>query len=235
MISRRVVLTAAREFQLTYFDLLTCWRLLVTIRDLDLVNHAHSLFSWCPCLPSHSPSLRKDCVDKDGVFNGQNKVIKLNMYSYDDQDGVVTIPLCSIEGGGGDGDCTDLAYAIRHENFNGVLNGNDFALIILPNTSEVVEGVLAEISPVKLNSDANVPADGDDFETFGWGRISTDDEVAPPKIPNTVFLKYLEDEQECEERMVAGGGIAFEVSTSMLCTIGDGTTSAYRGDSGMRI
>ena len=177
----------------------------------------------------------KDCVDDDGDFDAEESVIKLNMYSYDDQNEVVTIPLCNIEGGGGDGDCTDLAYAIRHENFNGVLNGNDFALIILPNTSEVVEGVLAEISPVKLNSDINVPADGDDLETFGWGSTSTDDQVAPPKIPNTVFLKYLEDEQECEERMVAGGGIAFEVSTSMLCTIGDGTTSAYRGDSGMRI
>ena len=69
---------------------------------------------------SHSPPLRKDCVDEKGVFDGQNKVVKLNMYSYDDQDEVVTIPVCSIEGGGGDGDCTDLAYAIRHENFNGV-------------------------------------------------------------------------------------------------------------------
>jgi hypothetical protein len=176
----------------------------------------------------------QDCVTarSSNDFEAVDKEIKFNMYSYDEQTDVVSIRLCSQQGGGGD--ClADSAYAVRHKDYNGASNGNDFALIILPNTSEVVEGVLAEISPVMLNSDINVPADGDDLETFGWGDTSTDDEVAPPKIPNTVFLKYLEDEQECEERMVAGGGLVFEVSNSMLCTIGDGTTSAYHGDSGM--
>ena len=161
-----------------------------------------------------------------------DKEIKFNMYSYDEQTDVVSIRLCSQQGGGGD--ClADSAHAVLHKDYNGFPNGNDFALIILPNTPEVGEGVVAEISPVKLNSDIKVPVDGDDLETFGWGDTSTDVEVAPPKIPNTVFLKYLEDEQECEERMVAGGGLVFEVSNSMLCTIGDGTTSAYHGDSGM--
>jgi hypothetical protein len=176
----------------------------------------------------------QDCVTarSSNDFEAVDKEIKFNMYSYDEQTDVVSIRLCSQQGGGGD--ClADSAYAVRHKDYNGASNGNDFALIILPNTSEVVEGVLAEISPVMLNSDINVPADGDDLETFGWGDTSTDVEVAPPKIPNTVFLKYLEDEQECEERMVAGGGLVFEVSNSMLCTIGDGTTSAYHGDSGM--
>jgi hypothetical protein len=227
LISRRVVLLAAREFQATTFLLTTllAWWLLVT-SPLVLVK-AHSLFSWCPRLPSHLPLCVKDCVDVNGDFNAEDSVIKLNMYSYDVQNKVVTIPLCNIEGGGGDGDCTDLAYAIRHENYDDDSFDNDFALIFLPDIPEVNTGIVADIDPVKLNSDANVPEDGEELEVFGWGRTGFDgeDPTNQPKVPNTVNLQYVPAAQ-CEEAWGEG-----KISDSMLCAIADGK-AVGTGDSG---
>ena len=211
----------------TLFDLLACWWLLVVTTPLNLVN-AHSLFSWCPCLPSHSPPLREDCVDEDGDFDGENKVIKLNMYSYDDQNEVVTIPLCNIEGGGGDGDCTDIAYAIRHENYeDDSRHDDDFALIFLPDISEVNTGFVADIDPVKLNSNANVPVDGEELEVFGWGSTNfAEDDDAFPKVPHTVTLQYHPNDQ-CQEKYDRNERI---ITSSMLCAFGDEAVGG--GDSG---
>ena len=168
----------------------------------------------------------KDCVDNDGDFDAEDSVIKLNMYSYENQNEVVTIPLCNIEGGGGDGDCTDIAYAIRHENYDDDSMDNDFALIFLPDISAVNEGFVAAIDPVKLNSDVNVPADGEKLEVFGWGRTGFDkqDPTNQAKVPHTTILQYVPDDQ-CE----AAWGC--EIFDSMLCAIADGQ-AVGNGDSG---
>ena len=171
----------------------------------------------------------KDCVDDDGDFDAEDSVIKLNMFSYDDQNEVVTIPLCNIEGGGGDGDCTDLAYAIRHENYKDDSDhDDDFALIFLPDIPKVNEGFVADIDPVKLNSDANVPVDGEELEVFGWGRTGFDgeDPTNQPKVPHTVILQYHPNDQ-CQENYHRREDI---ITDSMLCAFGDEAVGT--GDSG---
>jgi hypothetical protein len=171
----------------------------------------------------------QDCVfndDDNGATIKANRVIKLNMYDYDDQTNVVTIPLCPIKGGGED--ClTDSAYAVYHENYddNSLRSGHDFALIFLPDISAVNEGFVAEIDPVKLNSDANVPVDGEELEVFGWGSTTFAEEPEDfPKVPNTVNLQYVPDDQ-CEADWESS------IADSVLCAIADGK-AVGGGDSG---
>jgi hypothetical protein len=146
-----------------------------------------------------------------------NKAIMMNFYSYDNLDGSVKIQLCPNQGGGGD--ClANSAYAVRHPQYKSLLN--DFALIFLPEDTSTLDG----ISPVMLNSDKDVPMDGEDLEVFGWGRTSTNQTIAPPRVPNTVKLNYIPNEN-CKKK--------FNIDDSVLCANGDGTTSIYKGDSGV--
>ncbi len=148
------------------------------------------------------------------------------MYSYDFQDGSVQIPLCSIEGGSAA--CwapTPWAYAVRHPDYTTVGNfRNDVALIFLPDIPEVNEGVVAEIVPVTLNSYSSIPEDGQELELFGWGLTGTDQTFFPP-VPHTVKVNSYPFDQ-------CNGIYLNQLDNSMMCTFGDGTTSAYKGDSG---
>lgn len=148
------------------------------------------------------------------------------MYSYDFQDGSVQIPLCSIEGGSAA--CrapTPWAYAVRHPDYDDVSLRNDVALIFLPDIPEVNEGVVAEIVPVTLNSYSSIPEDGQELELFGWGNIDIDGTA--PRVPHTVKVNSYPFDQ-CND----GTWFLNKLDNSMLCTFGDGTTSAYKGDSG---
>jgi hypothetical protein len=155
--------------------------------------------------------------------------IKFNLYSYDVPAKVVTIPLCPNEGG--EGDClAGSAFAVRHEEYNDITREHDFALIILPNTKQVTKGVVAKIHPVQLNSDPTIPKDGEMLEVFGWGSTISGPVLNKPRVPSTVNLKYLPNDP-CQENL----GESRNIAGSMLCAIGDGATSAFRGDSGMYI
>lgn len=217
MISRRVVLTAAREF-------LDKRCLIHSVSFLTMFPFADKITDIAIALLVDSS---QDCVFNDsdgGATIKASRVVKLNMYDYDDQTDVVTIKLCTIKGGG-DNCLADSAYAVYHENYDNVSFDNDFALIFLPDISAVNEGFVAEINPVKLNSDANVPADGEQLEVFGWGATTFEanwDDI--PKVPNTVILQYVPDDQ-CE----AAWGC--EIFDSMLCAIADGQ-AVGNGDSG---
>lgn len=152
--------------------------------------------------------------------------ITLNFYSYDDLGDNVTIRLCGNESGGG---CSaDLAYAVRHPRYDNFTTMNDFALIILPNTTAVTEGAVAEIDPVKLNSDINVPADGEELEVFGWGRLKFDktDPRTLPRVPNTVILQYRPNDQ-CQKLYDRKEIV---ITEDMLCAFGD--EAVGDGDSG---
>ena len=54
------------------------------------------------------------------------------------------------------------AYAICHKDYYFETDDDDFALIILDNFVD------EDITPVELNDDAGIPADGNALETFGW-------------------------------------------------------------------
>lgn len=152
--------------------------------------------------------------------------VVLNLYNYDVPAEAVTIPLCGTEGGAVD--CSaNSAYAVRHESYNMRNAEHDFALIILPNTAEVNMGPVAKINPVKLNSNINVPSVGEVLETFGWGSNKTLPVLTKPEVPNTVNLHYLPND-ECKQTKWGD-----RITGSMLCAVGNGTTSVFKGDTGM--
>jgi hypothetical protein len=163
----------------------------------------------------------QDCFTPGGTTNFKALgTVRLNIYSYDFLDGSVQVQLCPNEGGGGD--CPDnSAFAVRHPDYAGV---DYFALIFLPDIPEVNEGVVAEIVPVTLNSYSSIPEDGQELELCGWGLTGTD-QTESPRVPHTVKMNSFPFDQ-CNIMWLN------KLDNSMMCTLGDGTTSVYKGDSG---
>ena len=173
-------------------------------------------------------SVRQDCFyNENNIWaypsDSGTLAIDFNRYSYDNNTDVVSIPLCPNENGSGD-NCVDKdqAYVVEHRLYNKYSSlDNDFALIILPNTTAVNEGIVANIRPVRLNEDDDVPADGEELETFGWGeRGST---LGYPRVPYTILVEqYSQD--KCGQDWGTG------VTENMLCIT---TEAVGSGDSGM--
>ena len=133
--------------------------------------------------------------------------------------------MCPYENGNGD-KCVDKdqAYIVEHRHYNKVTTDQDFALIILPNTTAVNEGIVANIRPVRLNEDDDVPADGEELETFGWGDMGSG--LGYPRVPYTIPVEqYSQD--KCEQDYEKNGNV---VTENMLCITTPATGS---GDSGM--
>lgn len=234
LISRRVVLSAARELEhylgsFLFFFLLPHTRFYSFARPI-------LVFFLRPILEYTTPrrgrrTHHQDCFTDDKSQNmnatfSATDAITLNFYSYDDLGDNVTIRLCGNESGGG---CSaDLAYAVRHPRYDNFTTMNDFALIILPNTTAVTEGAVAEIDPVKLNSDINVPTDGEELEVFGWGRLKFDktDPRTRARVPNTVILQYRPNDQ-CQKLYDRDEEV---ITDDMLCAFGDEAVGS--GDSG---
>jgi hypothetical protein len=137
-------------------------------------------------------SVHQDCFNNNlenfAVPNGAT--IDINRYSYGNETDVVAIPLCPQENVDDCENKDQVAYVVHHKDFQGKKDENfhlnyDFALIIIPNTKAANEGIIANIRPMKLNADDNVPADGEELETFGWGPdVDTGDYIAT--VPNTI-------------------------------------------------
>ena len=158
---------------------------------------------------------------------------------------VVTIALCQTEGGTGC-DNDDLAYVLRHPDWNTNTVTNDVALIFLPSAKRITPNF---IRPVVLNRDPNVPVDGEDLEAFGWGFTCEPPKTLAPIVapataapsptpeciggtdPNEIqtgILQYLTN-QEC------GVLLEDEITNDILCARTDSNSGVAvgGGDSGM--
>jgi hypothetical protein len=126
-----------------------------------------------------------------------NFSIDFNKYTQNNIEGDVikTVSLCQSETRGNCPD-TSLAYVVRKPEYDGrVGNGDDVALIILPEGQKITT-----ITPVTLNRDLNVPVArqepeiGDKMEVFGWGATcngnSTQGCIDP--TPNEIRTGMLE-------------------------------------------
>jgi hypothetical protein len=157
-----------------------------------------------------------DCFDNEGEYS-PNDSIDFNRYAQDDDDEVTTIQLCQSE----NNSCanTNLAYVIRHPDWDANTNENDLALIILP------EGLQSTtFQPVTLNRNRNVPADGQMVEVFGWGLTNFDSLVGSNEI-QTGMVRYLNN-RRCDELWEMQGE---DVTRDMMCA---GTDRANGVDAG---
>ena len=143
-----------------------------------------------------------------------NTEIQFNRYSQNDDkdDGViVTIELCQTEG---KSQCGNLAYVVRHRDWNATTLQNDIALIFLQE--DLPED--RQIPNVALNCDPNVPVADQELEVFGWGHTSFPGGTASIEIQTGKLIALTN--ADCTN-----------VSDDMLCAKKEGI-SAAPGDSG---
>ena len=148
--------------------------------------------------------------------------IQFNRYSQNDDkdDGViVTIELCQTEG---KSQCGNLAYVVRHRDWNATTFQNDIALIFLQE--DLPED--RQIPNVALNCDPNVPVADQELEVFGWGYISNRPDVIRPELIQTATINALTN-ADCDEKMAPDT----DITDDMLCAKKEGI-SAAPGDSG---
>jgi len=220
LISSRVVLTAARELKSAQRTYLLCTMpLLCTYSPAEYqpflsIVIVHAVIS--PLI---------DCFDDSGAFSPMVSV-DFNRYAQNDDEGVTTIPLCQTEFNSCSDD-TNLAYAIRHPDWNTNTFENDVALIILPEGLEIVPS----IRPVRLNRQGKVPKDGQEMEVFGWGQTSNSPNVEDPNEIQTGTIEYLNN-RECQ-RLYTNGGYTYTITQDMMCARTDGGVDSSLGDSGM--
>ena len=153
------------------------------------------------------------CVTNNGAFNPNDWI---DFKRYDLTTGLVGVDrrlLSQTEGRG-------TNYIQRHPDYVSVGQGEDFAIICL---EQPVDG----ITPVKLNSDRNIPVDGQKLEAFGWGQTNPDlGNPINPDLPQTADLEYITNEEVQEppyNRPLPSPTIMFT---------DDPTQSICRGDSG---
>jgi len=171
------------------------------------------------------------CLAKDDgssyIYEGDT--VNFNVHELDktiNNSNVISYELCTNQYGT-DCNTTQLAYAVWHPEYN--LNeetsvDKDYALIFLPEE-------ITTIDPVGLNSNVNLPTDGDDLEAFGWGlEDSKDDDL--PNVPNTVTVQYVTNE-ECGEAYGKDTKhfSAATITDFQLCAAGNGKDTC-QGDSG---
>jgi hypothetical protein len=142
-----------------------------------------------------------DCFtddDNDGVFDAQ-KSIQFNRYAQDDNDRVITTLLCETEFQTG---CNGEAYVVRHPEYDRETEGNDTALVFLPEDKWITV-----IPNVALNCNPNVPVRGQELEAFGWGftcePLGTAAPIPAPDEPTaaptpTAFTECLEGRDPIE-------------------------------------
>jgi len=123
---------------------------------------------------------------------------------------------------------------IRHPNFEEETVNNDFLLIVLDGESS--------FPYITLNSDSNLPQDGDELKVIGWGDVNPSDAVQTTSdfLRDTSVLYMTNDECELSNGWVdtnAGSIMGYYkggISQNMMCAVDDvGTVSdACQGDSG---
>ena len=99
------------------------------------------------------------CFDDDGAFDPYDWI---DFNRYDLTSGLTGVDRRTLSPEEEDCDTDSQAYAIRHPDLDIETDDNDFALIILKSPVD------DDITPVELNDDAGIPADGNALETLGW-------------------------------------------------------------------
>ena len=187
--------------------------------------HAVETYPFCPpppCHPLFSPL--QDCFTvRVGDDFDPSTEIQFNRYAQDNNAGIIPIQLCQTEFRNG---CDGLAYVVRHPGYNGnVGDGNDVALIFLPVGQQIID--IDDIDPVRLNRNRDVPAGGQNLETFGWGLTSNEPTPIDAIEIQTATMQALTN-QACRDRFA---GTADRITNDMLCAKSEGV-SAAPGDSG---
>lgn len=108
-----------------------------------------------------------------------------------------------------------------HPDYDPATDANDVAFIFL-------DSPVTEVAPVDFNLDANVPADGVDVETMGFGDLVEDDTGDPPDNLQAVVLQTI-NSGICLVQLGANGGVLDP--TIQVCAAADGQDSC-QGDSG---
>lgn len=206
LVSRRVILSAARECRNTFFAAL-------------FSTQTYFLY----IIPCMSFTCSQDCfTQRDNSNFDPNVAIDVNRYaqSDDERNGVLTIPLCTNEFGIG---CNGgQAFVVRHPNWNPETLVNDVALIFLPENLQITF-----IRPVVLNQNPNVPANRQNLEAFGWGSTTFPPIQTNPIFPQTGILQHVTN-QNCQVFFAPT-----VITQEMLCADNDGIVSVGPGDSGM--
>ena len=151
--------------------------------------------------------------------------MNLNAFDLEDISDAVSYPICQQENGR-DCDLNTHAYFVLHpehdDNPESFIN-KDFALIFLPEKTD--------IDPIELNPSDDIPVDGGDLVTFGWGGtlpVEDDDAQVFPNIPYTVTLQYIPNDQ-CADAYIPY--IPTVITPDQLCAYDD-DKAACVGDSG---
>ena len=161
---------------------------------------------------------REGCPDGCGGFSPKEWV---DFKRYDLTSGLEGVDRRKLSQTEGEG----TNYVQRHPDYVRVGLGNDFAIICL---EQPVDG----ITPVKLNSDRNIPVDGKKLEVFGWGNTNPDSDADPiyPDLPQTVTVDYITNEACMEPAPFEYK--AGRITENMMCAAAPGKDSC-QGDSGM--
>jgi secreted trypsin-like serine protease len=114
-----------------------------------------------------------------------------------------------------------IAFRV-HGNYDSIRVRNDIGLVYL-------DSPVNEVTPVNLNDNGNMPADGDPVSVFGHGRISN---AEPAEFPNYLMEVSVPivPFQDCNDRNSYLGSI---VEQSMICAgASSGGYGVCHGDSG---
>jgi hypothetical protein len=106
---------------------------------------------------------------------------------------------------------------IYHPEYNDFTFANDVAILFLPTSID-------NITPVTLNTDSNLLADGDALDVAGWGWTGYNS----PIVPSAVTLDYVSNEA-CTSKPYRYKDD--EITDSMMCAYAEQKDSCY-GDSG---
>lgn len=105
------------------------------------------------------------------------------------------------------GDRTECdGNVLYHPKYNHATNDYDVAVIILPIAVD-------HITPVLLNTDPNVPADGDPLDVSGWGNTDPKHEVYL-NTPRAVTVNYITNEACTTEPYKYADS---EITDQMIC------------------
>ena len=154
--------------------------------------------------------------------------MNLNVFDLEDISDADSYPICQQENGR-DCDPNTHAYFVlhpEHDDDPATEINKDFALIFLPEKTD--------ITPVVLNPSDDIPVDGEDVVTFGWGGIlpiEDDDLQEFPNIPYIVTLQYLPNDQCASPEYYGQFDPPTKITPDQLCAYDD-DKGGCRGDSG---
>ena len=101
---------------------------------------------------------------------------------------------------------SEVEKAAVHPGYNALTNENDIAVFKLLNP-------VLSVSPVQLNFNAAIPADGVGVDVFGFGATSTDTNIPLPTVLQKVSLSAIST-ADCNDANSYNGDIN---ATSMMC------------------